>query len=105
MRSGNQLAGVFSALGITQKNGSRVGFVSGRDALSVCTLYGLNMTGASVSLLHELDLLDRGRWSALIQKEGITDLLLLEEKTGAPRLREIMETAEELGLRKVIMAF
>ena len=76
----DRYARVFSALGINEENNSRAGLLSGRDKGSVYSLYGLNITGTSVSLLHELDILDHKRWDQMILKEGITDLVLIDKK-------------------------
>ncbi len=99
----DQYAGVFSALNITETDHSRVGFLADRDRESVYSLYGLNMTGASVSMLHELDILDHKRWDQLILKEGITDLLLTDRKLTRSRLQYIWESRESLGIRNVII--
>ncbi len=98
-----QYAKVFSALNITEKNKSRAGLLSGRDEASVYSLYGLNMTGTSVSLLHELDILDHKRWDQLITKEGITDLILTDKKLSRSRLQYIYEKKEMLGIRNIII--
>lgn len=96
-------ARVFSGLGITETDHSRVGLLSGRDLVSVYSLYGLNMTGTSVSLLHELDILDHKRWDQLIEKEGITDLLLTDRKLTFSRLQFICDNKDRLGIRNVIV--
>ena len=96
-------AKVFSGLGITETDHSRVGLLSGRDTGSVYSLYGLNITGASVSLLHELDILDHKRWDQLIIKEGITDLLLTDRKLTRSGLLFICENMDRLGIRNVIV--
>ncbi len=99
----DRYARVFSALAITEKNNSRAGLLSSRDEGSVNILYGLNMTGTSVSLLHELDILDHKRWDQLILKEGITDLILTDSKLTRSRLVFIRENQERLGIRNVIV--
>ena len=98
-----QYARVFSGLGITEADNSRVGLLSGRDIESVYSLYGLNMTGTSVSLLHELDILDHKRWDRMIEKEGITDLLLTDRKITSERLRFICKNRDRLGIGNVIV--
>ncbi|MDO5476277.1 MAG: class I adenylate-forming enzyme family protein [Eubacteriales bacterium] len=99
----DRYARVFSALGITEENHSRAGLLSGRDRKSVDSLYGLNITGTSVSLLHELDILDHKRWDQLILKEGITDLILTDRKLTRSRLLFIRENKDRLGIRNVII--
>ena len=96
-------ARVFSCLGILDENGSRAGFLSSRDLQSIYTFYGLNMTGASVSLIHELDILDHKRWDMMIQKEGITDLVLTYEKADVRQLEFITERSPKLGIRNIII--
>ena len=99
----DRYAGVFSALGITETDHSRAGFFSDRDSESVFSFYGLNMTGASVSMLHELDIMDRKRWDQMIIKEGITDLVLTDRKLTRSRLQYIWESRDRLGIRNVIV--
>jgi acyl-CoA synthetase (AMP-forming)/AMP-acid ligase II len=96
-------ARVFSGLGITGDNTSRVGFLSSRDPKSLYTFYGLNMTGTSVSLIHELDVIDHKRWDQMIQKERITDLILSFAKTDSKRLEFISDHADRLGLKNIII--
>ncbi len=99
----DRYARVFSALGINEENNSRAGLLSGRDKGSVYSLYGLNITGTSVSLLHELDILDHKRWDQMILKEGITDLVLIDKKLTRSRLVFICGKKEELGIRNIII--
>ncbi|MBR3166058.1 MAG: AMP-binding protein, partial [Lachnospiraceae bacterium] len=56
-RQWERYAEVFSGAGITGRKHSRVGMVSTPSAESVFAFYGLNMTGASVSMIHMLDVL------------------------------------------------
>jgi len=70
---------------------------------AVFAFYGLNMTGAMVSLLpleyaDDLDLLVN-----VIKEEQLTDLILTDFETRAKVVRELMKQKDELGLRHVII--
>jgi hypothetical protein len=43
------------------------------------------------------------KWKKLIEKEGITDLVVNDVKTGPGIVRELIDAKEELGIRNIIM--
>ena len=69
-------ARVFTGLGITGKNGSRVAIGGTISAEPLFAFYGLNMTGAEVSMFSYPDFLPGGQWKTMLEKEKITDLIL-----------------------------
>ena len=102
-RQWEKYAEVFSALNITEKNNSRVGMLSTPAAEPVMAFYALNMTGTSVSMLSFMDLGNRETWNKLIEKEGITDLLLCDSLLQPEILRRIINDKNDLGLRNIIV--
>ncbi len=107
-RDWENYASVFSALGITAENGSRLGFVPWQSYETICAFYGINMTGAGLSVLHELDILDTKRWDALIEKEGITDILVSRQAletihTNRKVVNNALDSCERLGIKKLII--
>ena len=95
-------ARVFSALGICAENGSRAALCGVIAAEPLFALFGLNMTGAEVSLFSYPDFLPNGMWKKMIEKERITDLIV-SDIIVTPEIREELEkTKEEYGLRSVI---
>ena len=95
-------ARVFSALGMTEANASRVGIAGTISAEPLFAFYGLNMTGASVSMLSYPDFLPGGQWKTMIEKEKLTDLLLSDIMITPDLWPEIEKLKKELGLRNVI---
>ena len=96
-------AEVFSALGITEQNRSRVGIMTSPDPVSVFVFYALNMLGVSVSMIHFMDLMDEGNWEKQIQKEKITDMLFCDQRIRPQLLQRILRSKDKLGLRSVIV--
>ena len=103
-RQWERYAEAFSGLGITWRKHSRVGVVSTPSAESVFTFYGLNMTGASVSMIHMLDVLESSRFDIMIRKEGLTDLIFSDIAVNPALVRRIAENKESLGLRNIIIS-
>lgn len=96
-------AEAFTGARITGKNRSRVGLIATPLTESVFAFYGLNMTGASVSLIYHLDLFDEKQMYAMIEREKITDLVI-SEVWGFPKLMErLLRDREMLGLRNIIL--
>jgi hypothetical protein len=65
-------ARVFTGLGITGKNGSRAAIGGTISAEPLFAFYGLNMTGAEVSMFSYPDFLPGGQWKTMLEKEKIT---------------------------------
>ena len=96
-------AEVFSALGLSEESGSRVGMTGTPAAETVIAFYGLNMTGASVSMVHLSDLKDPARWARMVKEEGITDLVLADSLTDPDLLDRIVRERTSLGIRRIII--
>ena len=95
-------ARVFSALGICAENGSRAALCGVIAAEPLFALFGLNMTGAEISLFSYPDFLPHGMWKQMIEKEKITDLIVSDIMV-TPEIREELEKVkEEFGLRHVL---
>ena len=96
-------ARVFSALGITGENKSRVAIGGTISAEPLFAFYALNMTGAEVSMFSYPDFLPGGQWRTMAEKEKITDLLLSDIMVTPQTWPEIARAKEELGIRHVIL--
>ena len=95
-------ARAFSALGICAENGSRAAVCGVIAAEPLFALFGLNMTGAEVSLFPNQLFRPNGMWKDMLAKEKVTDLIVSDILV-TPQIREEIEAAkEELGLRSVI---
>ncbi len=96
-------AGVFSAIGITGSNGSRVGVDGAACIKSTFTFFGLNMTGASVSLIQPVKDIRLKTLKEVIEKEHLTDIILPDSDLDADFLRQILREKDSMGLRNVII--
>ncbi len=102
-REWERYAKVFSGLEICAGNHSRVALCGAITAEPLFALYGLNMTGAEVSLFSYPDFLPGGMWKTMIEKEKITDLIISDIMV-TPRIwEEIRADKEQLGLRHVVL--
>ena len=102
-RSWENYAEAFTAIGITEKDHSRAMLVGAPQAESIFALYGLNMTGASVSLLFEFDLYDDDNIRNMIRKEGITDLIVSELYAFPKIINKLLRDKKKLGLRNIVI--
>jgi acyl-CoA synthetase (AMP-forming)/AMP-acid ligase II len=96
-------ARVFSALGMTEENAARVGIAGTISAEPLFAFYGLNMTGAGVSMLSYPDFLPGGQWRAMVEREHLTDLVLSDIMVTPELWRALQKAKAELGLRNVIL--
>ena len=96
-------AETFSALNITGKNRSRAALIGTPLTESVFAFYGLNMTGASVSLIYPFDLFDEKQIHSMIEREQITDLLVSELYAFPQLMKRLLRDREMLGLRNIIV--
>lgn len=103
MRRWELYAEVFSALGICETAGSRAAMTGVPAAETMIAFYALNMTGASVSMVHISDLRDPERWARLVKEEGITDLVLADNIVDPGLIDRIVRERTELGLNRIIM--
>ncbi len=102
-RQWERYAETFSAIGITEENHSRAMLVGTMITESIFALYGLNMTGASVSLLFHFDLYDDENIRNMIKKEKITDLIVSELFAFPNVMKKLLRDKEMLGLRNIIV--
>ena len=98
-----QYAAVFSALGMTGAGKARVGLIGTGAAETIFAFYGLNMTGAEVSLLSSLSVLRTEKILQAVKDEHLTDLILTDEMIQEKTLRKIILEKDELGLRFVLL--
>lgn len=96
-------ARVFSALGMTEENAARVGIAGTISAEPLFAFYGLNMTGASVSMLSYPDFVPGGQWRTMVEREHLTDLVLSDIMVTPELWRALQKAKAELGLRNVIL--
>ena len=94
---------VFSALGMTGKDGARVGLAGAITAEPLFCFYGLNMCGATVDMLSYPDFLPGGKWKTMLQKDKVTDLIITDVMVTSQLWEEIEQAREALGLRHVIL--
>ena len=99
----DRYARVFSALGITSENESRVALAGTITAEPLFALYALNMTGAQVSLFSYPDFLPNGMWKEMLEKENITDLIISDIMVTADMWEKIKEAKEKFSIRNVIL--
>jgi len=102
-RAWERYAEAFSGLGLTGENRSRVGIISVPLPETIFALYGLNMTGASVSLIYHLDLYDEKQIYSMIEREKITDLIISEVFAFPNVMKRLLEDKERLGIENIIL--
>lgn len=102
-RSWERYAEAFSGIGLTGENGSRVGIISVPLPETIFALYGLNMTGASVSLIYHLDLYDENQIYSMIEREKITDLVISEVFAFPNVMKRLLRDRKKLGIDKIIV--
>ena len=101
-RHWEKYAEAFSGLEINGKNHSRVALIGTPLTETIFAFYGLNMTGAAVSLIYHFDLYDDKQIHAMIEREGITDLVVSELFAFPELMRRLLRDRELLGLRHII---
>ncbi len=99
----DRYAEVFSALGITEANGSRVGVVCSLSVKTVFAFLALNMLGVSMSAITAEDLVVPKWILRAVEVEGITDLVLPDTIVRPDVLRTILLHRPEVGLRHIIV--
>ena len=96
-------AEAFSGMDLTGKKHSRVALVATPLTETIFAFYGLNMTGASVSLIYPFDLFDDKQIQSMIEREGITDLVVSELYAFPKLMKHLLRDREILGLRNIIV--
>jgi len=102
-RQWERYAEAFSAVNITGADKSRVMLVGAPQTETILAFYGLNMTGASVSVLFHFDLYDDDNVRNMIAKEGVTDLVVSEIFAFPKVMKRLLRDKEKLGLRNIIV--
>ena len=98
-----RFAEIFSALGITEEKNARIGLMTTLSMDCVNVIYSANMTGASVSMLHPADVISEEHFTSMVEKEGITDLILAIDVTTPEVLHRIMSSRKRLSINNVIV--
>lgn len=96
-------AEVFSALHITGRDHARAGLTGVAAAESIIAFYGLNMTGASVSMVHSVDLKNLERLGRMVKEERITDLILADSMIDDIFLDQLIREKDRMMLRHIII--
>ena len=96
-------ARAFSALGICREQKSRAALCGAIAAEPLFALFGLNMTGAEVSVFSYPDFLPGGSWREMLEEEKITDLILTDTMVNPALLDELGALKKTLGLRHIIL--
>ena len=102
-REWGRFAEVFTALGISGENGSRVAITSAIATEVIFSTYALNMIGVSTSIISESDVLLPKRFRQMIRAEHITDLILVDYCIIPSLLQELFNEKDELGLKNIIV--
>ena len=102
-RKWERFAEVYTALGIGEAARSRVGVVGVPALEPSFAFYGLNMVGASVSMIPMLDLADAEGFFKIIEQERITDLIVSDILVQPDFARRIQAERDRLGLRHIII--
>ena len=96
-------ASVFSALGITGENHSRVGLLGSTSVEAIFTIYGLNMTGAEVSLVPAYSALFTKKITETIRTEKLTDFIVTDDFAQGGLVHDLLAQKKALGLKNVIV--
>jgi acyl-coenzyme A synthetase/AMP-(fatty) acid ligase len=102
-RAWERYAEAFSGLGLTGENKSRVGIVSVTLSETIFAMYGLNMTGASISMIYHLDLYDEKQIYSMIEREKITDLIISELFAFPNLMKRLLNDRERLGIKNIVV--
>ena len=102
-RSWERYAEAFSGLGLNAENKSRVAIISVPLPETFFALYGLNMTGATVSVIYHLDLYDEKQIYSMIEREKITDLVISEIFAFPNVMKRLLRDRDLLGIKNIIV--
>lgn len=102
-RKWERFAEVYSALGIGEAAGSRVGVLGVSGLEPTFAFYALNMVGASVSMLSPIQLTDMEGLLKSIEFEKITDLVVSDLFAQPLLMTRLLAERERLGLRNIIV--
>ena len=96
-------AEVFSALEINEANHSRAAVIGSASAELIASVYALNMTGTSVSLVPILGTFMKDRFEQSMIAEKITDVIICSTMARPEILKMLLTNKEKMGLRNIIV--
>ena len=99
-REWSRYAEIFTALGISGKNHSRVAVTSAIATEVVFSTYALNMVGTSVSIVPEMETMMPKRFREMIRAEHITDLLLIDYCVTPSFVKNLMNEKDAIKTMK-----
>lgn len=102
-REWDRYASVFSALGLTGENHSRTGILGSTCAEVIFSFYGLNMTGAEVSVIPSYSALTPKKIIQTVRNEHLTDFIVTDDFAQPNLINDLLVQQKELGLRHVIV--
>ena len=99
----DRYAEVFSALKINEKNKSRAAVIGNASAELIATIYALNMTGTSISMITGMEMFFVDRFEQAIIAEKITDVIISSTIARPEVLKMMLSNKEKFGLRNIII--
>lgn len=99
----DKYARVFSALGITGEKSARAAVEGVPCAEASFAFFGLNMTGASVSMIQLSGEKRIERLKEQIEKDHITDLILTDYDLDERLLKRVLKEKDSMGLGNVVV--
>ena len=99
----DKYARVFSALGITEENHSRMAIVGTISAEPIFAYYAANMVGVAASMFSYPDLLPGGRWKSMVEKEHITDMIISDIMVTPKMWQELKKAQKEFDIKHIIL--
>ncbi len=102
-RKWERFAEVYSALGIGEAAHSRVGMLGTTALEPTFAFYGLNMVGASVSMISPLEFFEPDSFFRVVEQEHITDLIVSDIFAQHGFMMRVLNKREHLGLRHIIV--
>ncbi len=102
-REWERYASVFTALSINSLNKSKVGILGSTSAETIFSIYGLNMTGAAVSIVPSYSAFFPHKILDTIYNEELTDFIITDDCAQANLINELVFRKIELGLRNIII--
>ena len=102
-RQWERYASVFSALGMGQSENSRVGILGSISAEVIFSIYGLNMTGADVSVIPSYSALMPSKVIKTIEDENLTDFIITDDFAQVNLICDLLVQRNNLGLKNVII--
>lgn len=99
----DKYAATFSALRMTESYHARVGLLGSTSAEAIFAFYGLNMTGAEVSIIPVYTSFSIEKVSATIKNEMLTDIILTDDYAQPAFITSLISKKKELGLNNILV--